>query len=280
MDTIVLFFQALSQLSMMEGIMVLLPLIGTFIAGLALTFMSKHLYTRMAFALLTLGVLFAAPFSANLQVSTLVQTEQIRQDALKYQDSLERHFNLLTGDAKSRHETVNSRLMEKFNRLDTGQKEVIELLAEVVADANKRLVSQMEQQTRTLDDLISDSEGYLSDKVSSASVDVIGHMARPQGLPDGKVIKGDREMSALLNQQTRVLSQSIASLSGKFKAELGKEMARQDEHNQQVSRDLLRVSTQIKQINRMLATYQATPAISRLKEKSGSADGVGGRSGQ
>ncbi|WDE00163.1 hypothetical protein [Thalassomonas actiniarum] len=279
MDTIASFFQGLSQLSMMESIMVILPLIGTFIAGLALTFMSKHLYARVAFALLTLGVLFAAPFSANLQVSTLVQTEQTRQDALKYQDSLERHFNLLTGDAKSKHETVNSQLMEKFNRLDIRQKEVVELLAEVVADANKRLVSQMEQQIHKIDDLISESEGYLSDKVSSASVDVIGHIVPKQGLP-GEGIRDNREMTALLSKQTRVLNRSIANLSGMFKAELSKEMARQDEHYQQVSRDLIRVSTQIKQINRMLAASQATQAISRVKDKSGPVDSRVGQSGQ
>jgi|GEM_PF-6027152 len=271
MNTIASFFQALGQLSVMESIMVLLPILGTFIAGIALTFMSKHLYTRLAFALLSFGLLIAAPFSANFQVSTLAQTEQARQDAMKYQDSLQKHFNLLTGDAKSRDETVNSRLMAKFNRLDTRQKEVVELLAEVVADANKQLVKRIEQQTENLDDLIADSEGYLSDKISSASVDVIGHTT----FADMHAGKGNsqlnRKVSALIRGQTQVLSQTLASLNDKlmrqFKTELNREVARQDGHYQELSQGLARVSAQIQQINRMLAEHQATQALSRVKNK-------------
>ncbi|WDE06510.1 hypothetical protein SG34_006210 [Thalassomonas viridans] len=280
MNTIASFFQALSQLPVMESIMVILPLIGTFVAALALTFMSKHLYARVAFALLSLGILITAPFSANFQVSTLAQTEHTRQDAIKYQDSLQRHFNLLTGDAKSRDEAVNSRLMEKFNRLDTRQKEVVELIAEVVADANKQLLSRLEQQTLIIDDLIADSEGYLSDKVSSASVDVIGHVTVKQSSPGNDSKSVNRELSALLGKQTDALNRSIAHLSDRFTADLNKEMARQDEHYQQFSRDLARVSSEIKQINRMLAAHQTTQVLSLEKGKDNSAVVAAGLSGK
>ena len=305
MNSFASFFQALSQLPLIETVMVLLPLIGTFIAGIALTFMSKQLYLRCAFALLSLAIVVAAPFSANFQLNTLVQTQQTQQDAMKYQQSLAKHFNLHAGDAKPGEPSVNFnfRLMKQFERLDTKEKELVELLAELLVDTNKHLVARMEEQTRVIDDLIADSEGYLSDKVSSASVDVIGQVSPQQVIPREVIADVNRGITNTISEKTVELSLALTQLSDNIKIDLTREMAQQQlnyqqtlaltteqylalssakhnaflleisavltDANQQFSRDLALVSDEIKQIKQVLAGKQNAEFISLHGDNAG-----------
>ena len=224
MNTLASFFQTLTQLSSIEIFMVIFPLLVSFIVCITLTLVSKKKHLRLGFSLLSLMIFLAAPFSVNFQVNHLVLAQQTQQDAIKYQQSLLTNFNLVTADTTLGDELLNSRFMKKFNQLEGKQKEVVDLLTEVIADANKQIVAKMTQQTDIIDDLLSESEGYLSDKVSSSSVDIIARTASQQVISAQVINEINQGVSAIVDQQKIAMISALQGFTKQFKTELNQQM--------------------------------------------------------